>query len=134
MQTYKAKIRLSGSLFNEVGRDGLTAPEITILRRLHGSDAVVEIKADAHVDRSEEAERARLSEIYASGLAAHKLSLELVLGPEGVPLARTVAGVDSLPPPVGEIKRGRPRKVDAEVQPTPAEPEAETTEPELEFN
>lgn len=133
MQTYKAKLRLSGSLFNEVPLEGKTAPEITILRRLHGSDAVVEIRPDKHIERSEEAERARLTEIYAKALAGAKLAIEMVLGPEGVPLAKTVAGVDSLPPPAGEIKRGRPRKVDAEVQSDPVPVETDETQSELEF-
>jgi F-type H+-transporting ATPase subunit alpha len=46
MQLYSAKVRLSGSLYNEVRKDELTAPEILLLRSIHGgTEAVTEVKA-----------------------------------------------------------------------------------------
>lgn len=47
MQTYSAKIRLGGSLYNEVLRTDLTVPEILLLQSIHTSaegEGVVDIK------------------------------------------------------------------------------------------
>lgn len=116
MQLYTATIRLAGSLYNEVQRDDLTAPEISILKRIHGPDGVVRIAAGKHVDRDDNEERERLRFVYARALSNIKNvgTIEAILGPEGVPLAKTVPGVDSLAAP----KTGRRAKID------PVEPEA----------
>ncbi len=44
MQHYKALVRLAGNILHEVPKDNLTAPEIILLRFIHGDDAVVSIK------------------------------------------------------------------------------------------
>ena len=44
MQTYNAIVRLGGELHNEVQKKNLTSPEILILRKIHGQDAVVKIE------------------------------------------------------------------------------------------
>ncbi len=44
MQTYNAIVRLGGELHNEVSKNNLTAPEILVLRKVHGQDAVVKIE------------------------------------------------------------------------------------------
>lgn len=44
MRFYNAKVRLAGSLLHEVYKEGLSAPEIMLLRHIHGQDAVVDIK------------------------------------------------------------------------------------------
>jgi len=123
MQTYSAKIQLAGSLYNEVRRDDLTAPEITILRRIHGRDAIVDIKPGKHIERSDDEERARLAATYNAALSKNDdvKSIDALLGPEGVPLAKTVRGVDSLPAPTSGKRAGRPPKTDAEPE-APAEP------------
>ncbi|WP_176074325.1 hypothetical protein [Brucella intermedia] len=97
MQTYSARVRLSGSLFNEVPKAELTAAEITVLRRLHGPDSVVEIKPGKHVDRSDDVERDRLNHLYGRALAGVKGvgTLDAVLGVPGVPLPSYVPGVDA---------------------------------------
>lgn len=76
MQLYSAKVRLSGSLYNEVPKDELTAPEIMLLRHDHGGkEAVVDVKMLGReafdVDgegnrklRTDKAERARLQSLY----------------------------------------------------------------------
>lgn len=45
MQTYNAIVRLNAELTNEVPKQNLTAPEVLILRDIHGDDAVVNIVA-----------------------------------------------------------------------------------------
>lgn len=126
MQTYSARLRLAGSLLNEVPKAELTPPEITVLRRLHGSDAVIDIKPGKHVDRTDEAERERLSFLYGRALAGIKGvgTLDALLGPEGVPLAKAVPGIDSLPAPTsGRRAREKPTQEVVTEEPT-----------ELEFN
>jgi len=123
MQLYTGTIRLSGSLFNEVKKDDLTAPEITVLKRIHGGDAIHGIVANKHVDRDDAQERARLHNIYGRALARIKNvgTLDALLGPEGVPLAKSVPGVDSLPAP----KTGR-RASAPVVEMSPADPIEQT--------
>lgn len=63
---YSCKVRLQGNVLNEVPKTDVTAPEIEILRALHGSDAVVNIVEAGEAKRSDRDERARLVEIYAN--------------------------------------------------------------------
>lgn len=101
MQTYSAKLRLSGSLFNEIQKNDLTAAEVTVLRRLHGDDAVVDIKAGKQVDRTDDEERERLNGFYGKGIRRNDKikTLDAILGVPGVPLPTRIPGVDVLPAP-----------------------------------
>jgi len=110
MQLYNATVRVGGSLFNEVPKFGVTAAEIEVLRRVHGGDSVVRIVARGEDKRDDETERARLQRVYGRALLTIKGAgtLDAVLGTRGVPLPKTVPGVDSAPAP----KRGRPAKAD----------------------
>lgn len=64
MQTYNAMLRLAGDLNNTVPKFGLTAPEIIVLKAIHGEDAVVDIQKSAMDKRPHEDERARLEITY----------------------------------------------------------------------
>ncbi len=64
MQFYQAKIRLGGSLLNEVFKPDLSAPEIMLLREFHGADAVVDIKRTREEKVASEDERERLMTMY----------------------------------------------------------------------
>jgi hypothetical protein len=63
---YSCKLRIGGSVLNEIRKSDVTAPEIDVLRKLHGADAVLEIKETGEVQRSDRAERDRIEGIYAS--------------------------------------------------------------------
>lgn len=111
MQLYNATVRVGGSLFNEVPMAEVTAAEIEVLRRIHGNDAVTRIVASKEdTKRDDETERARLQRIYGRALLTIKGAgtLDAVLGTRGVPLPKSVPGVDNAPAP----KRGRPAKAD----------------------
>lgn len=119
MKLYTALIRLSDSKENEVLKHDLTAAEITVLKRMHGGEAVRNIapnsdftlpqsdedkkakkkpeKRRAEVDRADDVERARLDEIYAPALRSIEAvkTLDAILGPVGVPLAQAVPGVEA---------------------------------------
>lgn len=65
MRVYSGKIRLNGDLRWEVQRDRMTAPEVMILRALHGVDAVVGLKYIDDLDDAEiSVERERLEREY----------------------------------------------------------------------
>lgn len=64
---YDCKVRLSGSVQNEVPKFNVTAPEITVYQAIHGSDSVVSIKANGKLaKRTDAKERARLTDIFAN--------------------------------------------------------------------
>lgn len=69
MHIYFCKVRLGGSLYNEVPKE-ITAPELAVLKVLHGEDAVADIK---HLrndpDRKIEGERERLNDLYGGALS-----------------------------------------------------------------
>ena len=64
MEVATVTVRLAGDLNMQIPRHGVTPPEAAVLRAIHGSDAVVDIK-NIHMDRREHrAEKARLLERY----------------------------------------------------------------------
>jgi hypothetical protein len=68
MQLYDCKVRLLGSLSNEVRKRQVTAAEIAVLHRVHGADAVLDVKRVGEVKkRTDRSERARLTGIYRGG-------------------------------------------------------------------
>lgn len=67
MQTYSCKVRLAGSLTNEVRKSGLPAAEIVVLRLIHGADAVLEIRQDGDVKMTQEELRERIKRDYTTG-------------------------------------------------------------------
>lgn len=91
MECFNATIRLEGNPLNEVAKRGLTVPEIVILRRLHGDDAVVKLEHVGTVeDMDNFEERERLSYEYDAGLKnLHedaKTSVEKMFGGDYNPL------------------------------------------------
>lgn len=136
MQTYSAKVRLGGSLYNEVLKHDLTAPEILLLQSIHNSpegEGVVDIKptgrdaydtvfadddpdhrAPKKVLRTERAERERLKNTYdPTGKKMAK-----IFG-VGNPLPMHIEGVAGVVTPEAPARRQRKA-----AEPAP-EPEAE---------
>lgn len=64
MQVFNAKIRLGGSVLHEVRKQRITVPEVTILRAVHGPDAVVDIELVDDIEIDPAAEWNRLARIY----------------------------------------------------------------------
>lgn len=95
MQIYSAKIRLGGLLHSEVRVDELTAPEILVLRGIHGSDALVDIKpllnadgAPYDVKRNSKTERTRLLTKYRED------QFRKIFPTDFTPLPQTLVEVD----------------------------------------
>lgn len=82
MNFFKAKIRLKGSVQNEVIAAALSVPEILILRKLHGKDAVVNMEPIENQKVKNADERARLHRKYGRGLASMEppLSVDRLFG------------------------------------------------------
>lgn len=95
MDFYKAKIRLAGNMLNEVRREGMTAPEIMLLQKIHGGDAVVEIEKTGNESMNHQAERQRLYIEYpaAINVDAKRHYVEELFGPNHVDLPTSVPGV-----------------------------------------
>lgn len=115
MQTYDCKLRLGGNVANEVRKADVTAPEIFVLRALHGEDAVSEIVPKAMDRRSHEEERQRLYGIYANPeqnnaeTVARKIAMfRGLFGHDTMPLPKALSKSDPfLVEPAKEIKRAR---------------------------
>lgn len=117
MQTYSAKIRLGGSLYNEVLRTDLTAPEILLLQSIHtssegegvadikptGREAYDEVFEETDTDRripkrvlrTEKSERERLKAHYDP--TGKKMAKIFGIGN---PLPQHIDGVDGITPEV----------------------------------
>ena len=93
MQYYSAKIRLAGSMMNEVRRDGISAPEIMLLKRIHGSDALVDVEYDKKGQIVHADERQRLFTQYPTAVNAEakRHLVEELFGPAHQDLPLEVA-------------------------------------------
>lgn len=90
MQVFHGKVRLQGSVTNEVSKRGLTVPEVIVLQKIHGVDGVVALVHAGNTEIDHQDERDRLREIYAQGLSAlgdeEKTSIEKMFGGDYNPL------------------------------------------------
>lgn len=115
MKLYSATVQLSGSVFNQVRKTELTASEILVLKRMHGGESIKEIVAAGDTDRSDDAERERLNDLYGPALRSieNVKTIEGILGVAGMALPAYVPGVENLPAP--KAGKRAPKE-------TPAEP------------
>lgn len=100
MKAYDCKLRLAGSVANEVAKSGISAAEIEILREIHGSDAVVDIKAVGELKRDSAAERAHLKRVYAN-----PDTLNAQQAKRKTDMIRNLFGHDRLPLPDDLVER-----------------------------
>jgi hypothetical protein len=91
---YSCKLRLEGSPLNEVPKDKITAGEIEMYRAIHGSDAIVAIREDGSVERSDIAERRRIQEMFLNPTLDGPIRLK-----QKTEMFRNSFGHDSLPMP-----------------------------------
>lgn len=84
MKLYSCKVRLGGSVLNEVRKTDVTKAEISILRALHGTDAVSEVLPNGSVARDADEERTRLESIYLGGSDTTRAKVAEMLGPRVV--------------------------------------------------
>lgn len=123
MHTYNATIRLNAKLENEVNKNNLTAPEVLLLRKIHGDDAVVKIEdsgfwedhfskrnikdeegneEEIEVEYDTDAEKDRLAHLYGDAV--------IVDDDRGIPRAaidRMFGEYAPLPAELPELKKAR---------------------------
>lgn len=100
MEIYNCKVLLGGSRENEVRKLALPAPEVMLLKHIHGDDHVIEVK---HIGTSE-IDGAQVREILALTYANDQDPrtaplLREVFGPPTVGLPKVVEGVEHLKKP-----------------------------------
>ena len=96
MKYYDCKVRLAGTLNNEVLKNNISAPEIQILRHMHGEDAVVEIKEVRSEKVNTKTLREHLKMTYTKEVEHGQKLVNIVdfLFPEGQPLPGFVVADD----------------------------------------
>ena len=94
---YSCKLRIGGSVLNEIRKSDVTAPEIEMLRSIHGSDAVLDIVETGKAKRTDRDERGRLEDMFANpatsvgeSLAKKKRQLTDLFGHERNPLPKEI--------------------------------------------
>lgn len=85
MQTVDCVVAINGDMRNTVARQGVTIPELMLLRELHGADAVRHIQVVGKVASDSAEERERLAGIYTKPAGI----VREVLGATG-PLPKTL--------------------------------------------
>ncbi len=130
MQLYDCKVRLKGSLYNEVHKRGVSAAEIMVLRVIHGGavddmDAVVDVKPSMDADGKrlpvsevdDHDERERLQELYGEALHSieHISNINGLFGPASA-LPQVLDGVEP-----NTVKTRKPPKRTRVPKPTAAE-------------
>ena len=96
MNLYSCKVRLGGEIHNEVFIKDATPADIQILRRIHGMDAVLDIKHTGQEERDYDQELDRLMRSYSMRVehAGEEVPLVAVLFPYGKSFPQVVAGVE----------------------------------------
>jgi hypothetical protein len=92
MDQFDCKVRLAGSVGNEVRKELVTAAQIIILRHIHGEDSVLDIVGRPEVKRGDTEERDRLAKEYGA------LKVAELFGPVHNPLPKTVPGLVDVKP------------------------------------
>jgi len=113
MRQFACKVRLAGSLYNEVPKSDVTVPEINILRVIHGGEAVVDITEVAPVKRSDAEERDRLANIYGGAIKNRQEiigGLPALIGFSGTPLATETVGLPVAAKQTSAKAGGKPKK------------------------
>jgi len=117
MKLYSIKLRLGGSVANELRKVNVTAAEIEVLKSLHGSDSVTDVVELEDVKRSHREERARIYGIYANpasnmpeAVAKKMIELRNLLGHDSLPLPEEIVApidpaVEEAPPPKAKKER-----------------------------
>lgn len=117
MKLYDCKVRVMGDVRDEVRKYAVTQAEITVLRRIHGEDAVSEITAAGNTDRSEHDERDRLNGSYGAKTIDRIFGVPVARISDELPTFTDVDDVENLAsakatdlPTAKRTKLGRPPK------------------------
>ncbi len=95
MDYYNIKLRLHGNVNHEVLKQNLSAPEVIVLRAIHGEDGVLDVKYSKtkEVDASEERERLALRYNSALSKLEPRTNITHMFGGDYLPLVETLKDV-----------------------------------------
>jgi hypothetical protein len=118
MFRYTAKIRLGNSVTNEIRKENISAAEIMILQRLHGGDAVLDIKEGKNDNSPYLDERENLYRRYSRALSRLEPSItfDQMFGPAHIELPSRLPSLDrKAREAAGEEKPGAKNRVKPKV-------------------
>jgi hypothetical protein len=92
LQQYTCSVRLNGSTQHVVTGKVVTIPEIAVLRRIHGNDAIADFKPMEPVRRNDSEERERLKTLYDAATPDSSPIVDALFGPMGQ-LPKTLGGI-----------------------------------------
>jgi hypothetical protein len=102
MNLYDVVVRVGGSLYNEVERLSITAPEVVMLQALHGDDSVLRIKHVGTSDETDSMIRDRMCDFFGTGRVETARSgpelMKQYFGPKSMPLPDHIDGVTHINP------------------------------------
>jgi hypothetical protein len=120
MQICKVEIKIGGDMLNAVVKDGVSVPEIVLLRAIHGAvDSVIVLDVTDETEVSNRAELERLHQVYSTATNSKaELWVDIVFPGMGVVLPQTLSDIgDSFAPAEPAPKASRKKK-QTEVDPT----------------
>jgi hypothetical protein len=127
MLQYYCSVMLGGSLQHIVANKLVTIPEISLLRRAHGSDSVINLRSAPPVDRSDDEERLRLRGIYDHPTPDSEALVDRMFGPHA-PLPNKLSAIGLDPKAASAALREQARVAMAaadDLDGEPAEPEVD---------
>lgn len=105
MDLYSCKVRLNGSMDNEVLKQNVSAAELHLLTKIHHGEgkrpSVVDIVHTGTVNRSDAKERARLADTYTQGELVEDRGQKMIaamFGVAGVALPQTYVAPEVFAP------------------------------------
>jgi len=118
---YVCSVALGGDARHTSTRRGCTAPELVLLRKIHGDTAVTHISLKAKIETDSDSERTRLTEIYGAVLIREVFGgfadLPMDIKKAKIPKELFALGDDAL----GVKTQFKSKKTKKEEQPAPAE-------------
>ena len=127
MEIYDCKVLVGGSRSNEVRKEGIPAPEVILLRHIHGDDSVINVVHVGTSDISDADVRDMLALTYGPDAAetskAGPKILQDVFGVRAIPLPKAVDDAEivaTAPKKIKPEKLKRLRDIRPEDQVMPA--------------
>jgi hypothetical protein len=125
MKTYLCSVRLAGSMQHVTTNKRVTVSEIAVLRRVHGDDAVMDVRPAGDVARSDTEERERLRKTYDNATPDAEPLVDRLFGALGkLPTSLAQVGID--PKAQAESLRRQAEQLSAAAEALNDEPEVDS--------
>ena len=125
MKTYLCSVRLAGSMQHVTTNKRVTVPEIAVLRRVHGEDAVIDVRPAGETTRTDAEERERLRKTYDNATPDSEPLVDRLFGALGkLPTSLAQVGID--PKTQAEALRRQAEQLSAAAEALNDEPEVDS--------